>query len=106
MSTPFLNVHWMLDKLGKTGSNLQLYNGIALIATFFSSRLIWGSYQTWLLTSDLVSAWRSGPVPQLLFGTYLLSNATLTCLNFYWFSKMISALRKRFEPKDEGQERR
>lgn len=99
LSTPFLNVHWMLDKLGMTGSNLQLYNGIALMSTFFGCRLVWGSYQTWLLTRDMITAWRSGPVPNLLFAVYLLSNTTLTCLNFWWFGKMISAMKKRFEPK-------
>ncbi|KAK5115949.1 hypothetical protein LTR62_000405 [Meristemomyces frigidus] len=101
LSTPFLNVHWLLDKLGKTGSNLQLVNGIALISTFFSARLVWGSYQTWLLSRDMYEAWQSGPVPQLLFATYLLSNTTLTCLNFYWFGKMLQALRRRFDPKDD-----
>ena len=98
LSTPFLNIHWMLDKLGMTGSTVQLYNGIALITTFFGSRLVWGFYQTWLLSRDMYSAWQTGPVPQLLFSTYLLANTTLTCLNFYWFGKMVDALRKRFQP--------
>lgn len=93
----------MLDKVGMTGSNWQLYNGIALMSTFFGCRLLWGSYQTWLLTQDMLSAWKSGPVPNLLFGTYLLSNTTLTCLNFYWFGKMVQAMRKRFEPKEDQQ---
>ncbi|KAK4554962.1 hypothetical protein LTR86_008110 [Recurvomyces mirabilis] len=104
LSTPFLNIHWLLDKLHLTGSNLQLYNGIALISTFFSARLVWGSYQTWLLSSDMLEAWQTEPeiVPTWLFLTYLVSNTTLTCLNFYWFGKMIQALRKRFEPPKDG----
>lgn len=101
LSTPFLNIHWMLDKFGMTGSNLQLYNGLALMASFFGCRLVWGSYQTWLMTTDMLSAWRAGPVPRILFPTYLFANTTLTCLNFYWFSKMVQALRKRFQPKDK-----
>jgi len=106
LSTPFLNIHWMLDKLGMTGSNLQLYNGIVLVSTFFGSRLVWGSYQTWLLSQDMLEAWQSGPVPRLLFATYLLSNTTLTVLNFYWFEKMIQALRKRFTSEDKKPEQR
>jgi hypothetical protein len=31
-----------LDKTGKTGSRLQLVNGIALLSTFFCVRLVWG----------------------------------------------------------------
>jgi TLC domain len=41
LSTPFLNIHWFLDKLNVTGSRLQLYNGIALVVTFFACRVVW-----------------------------------------------------------------
>ncbi|OQO14641.1 hypothetical protein B0A48_00022 [Cryoendolithus antarcticus] len=99
LSTPFLNLHWMLNKLSPTPeeepSDLQVYNGVALVGTFFGCRLVWGTYQTWLLTQDMLSAWRAGPVPELLFGTYLLANTALTGLNFFWFSKMVGTLRKR-----------
>ena len=37
-------------------------------------------------------------VPSWILFSYLLSNLTLNYLNFYWFYKMIQALRKRFEP--------
>ena len=43
-STPFLNVHWCLDKLGKTGSTLQYINGIILLSTFFGVRICYGWY--------------------------------------------------------------
>ena len=46
LSTPFLNVHWFCDKLDMTGSKLQWYNGVTLLATFFGSRLVWGTYQS------------------------------------------------------------
>ena len=103
LSTPFLNVHWMLDKLGMTGSDAQLYNGMALMSTFFGCRLVWGSYQTWLLSHDMLAAWQAGPVPEVLFGTYLLANATLTGLNFFWFSKMVKTIRKRFSGASESE---
>ena len=86
-----------------TGSTTQLVNGLVLVGSFFGCRLVWGSYQTWLLGKDIYEAWQLGPVPKLLFGTYLLANTTLTCLNFYWFGKMLEALRKRFESKDQKQ---
>jgi len=37
-------------------------------------------------------------VPIWLAGCYLLSNLVLNGLNWYWFSKMIETLRKRFDP--------
>lgn len=56
LSTPFLNVHWFCDKLGLTGSKLQLYNGIALLFTFFACRVVWGSYQSFMIYSDIYKA--------------------------------------------------
>lgn len=56
LSTPFLNIHWFCDKLNLTGSKLQLYNGIALLVTFFSCRLVWGTYQSILIYSDIYKA--------------------------------------------------
>ncbi|KAF2463180.1 DUF887-domain-containing protein [Lindgomyces ingoldianus] len=56
LSTPFLNIHWFCDKLGATGSRLQLYNGIALLVSFFMCRLVWGTYQSVLIYSDIWTA--------------------------------------------------
>jgi hypothetical protein len=53
LSTPFLNIHWFCDKLNMTGGTLQWYNGIMLLATFFCSRLCWGTYQSWLVFQDI-----------------------------------------------------
>ncbi|KAF2740021.1 DUF887-domain-containing protein [Polyplosphaeria fusca] len=56
LSTPFLNIHWFCDKLNMTGSKLQLYNGIALLASFFLCRVVWGTYQSVLIYSDIYTA--------------------------------------------------
>jgi hypothetical protein len=56
LSTPFLNIHWFCDKLNLTGSKLQLYNGIALLVSFFSCRIVWGTYQSVLIYSDIYKA--------------------------------------------------
>ncbi|KAK7737427.1 hypothetical protein SLS53_006500 [Cytospora paraplurivora] len=130
LSTPFLNIHWFCDKLGKTGSKLQLYNGIVLLITFFSARLIWGVGQSALVWYDMYRALFSapntefmsftpadeklagsedimlyakeaGPLPVWLVAIYLTSNIILSILNFVWFGKMIKAVRKRFEPSKE-----
>lgn len=53
LSSPFLNIHWFCDKLGLTGSRLQLYNGILLIGTFFACRLVWGTYSSVRVFSDI-----------------------------------------------------
>ncbi|KAK5056072.1 hypothetical protein LTR84_012623 [Exophiala bonariae] len=126
LSTPFLNIHWALDKAGQTGSTLQLINGICLVLSFFGCRLLWGNYQTMNLSLDAWSAWKasndaqclglessSGPkgsalplckkdFPVNLLLVYLVGNTVLSALNVYWFSLMLKALRKRFSPASTG----
>lgn len=108
LSTPFLNIHWFMDKLGMTGSTAQLVNGIALITTFGTSRLAWGTYQSVRMYQDIWTAFETPgglPVPPWLAVAYVVSNTTLSVLNFYWFGKMITSLRKRFEkPSSEDEE--
>jgi hypothetical protein len=115
-----------------TGSTIQFVNGIVLLFTFFSCRLVWGTYQSIRVFSDVYHAFRAGTVPQpdpevgklsddtlvnnaafkndilqyaagntiplWLISAYLASNLILNGLNWFWFSKMIETLRKRFDP--------
>ncbi|KAK6343189.1 hypothetical protein TWF730_010789 [Orbilia blumenaviensis] len=106
LSSPFLNFHWFMDKLEMTGSSLQLANGICLLVVFFSCRLVYGTYSSFRVGSDIYFAWQSPPheivdqgrvVPAWLALSYVTSNLILHFLNFYWFGKMIDALRRRFD---------
>jgi hypothetical protein len=56
ISTPFLNLHWFFDKFNMTGSRAQLYNGTALLTTFFCSRVLWGNYQSIRIYLDMWTA--------------------------------------------------
>jgi hypothetical protein len=62
LSSPFLNIHWFFDKLHMTGSKAQWYNGILLLASFFSCRLVWGTYQSVRVYQDVWRALQSGPM--------------------------------------------
>jgi TLC domain len=108
-----------MDKMEMTGSRAQLYNGILLLATFGICRLVFGTWQSYLVMKDLLSAVNASPTfenedlttmiyadahttaPWWAAAAYLLSNMTLNGLNFYWFFAMIRAVRKRFEPAKE-----
>ncbi|KAB8303690.1 hypothetical protein EYC80_005077 [Monilinia laxa] len=147
LSSPFLNFHWFFDKLDMTGSKPQLYNGIALLFTFFCCRLVWGTYQSLRVYQDVWRSMHNQPsssasinidalangtasaldaaaghsatpihndimrfandefIPLWLGFTYLGSNLVLNTLNFYWFGKMIEAVRKRFQPTKEGRQK-
>lgn len=102
-----------------TGSRPQLYNGILLLFSFFSCRLVYGTYQSYRVFCDIWSAvdlhpspekrlspvmafaTDSSTVPFWLASAYLASNMVLNGLNFYWFVMMIKAVRKRFVPAKE-----
>ena len=65
LSTPFLNVHWFCDKLNMTGGKLQWYNGVILLATFFGSRLVWGTYQSISVFQDIWQVLQLSKVPSM-----------------------------------------
>lgn len=44
-----------------------------------------------------------GDLPMWLVSVYLVGNTALSLLNFFWFSQMVKAVRKRFVPKSEEQ---
>lgn len=96
-----------MNKLDLTGSTAQLVNGIALIATFAATRLLWGTYQSVRMYQDIWTALQTPgglPVPPWLAAVYMVSNTTLSVLNFYWFGRMVKTVRRRFEgpPRNKG----
>ncbi|KAG0358180.1 DUF887-domain-containing protein [Gamsiella multidivaricata] len=96
LSTPFLNIHWFMDKLSMTGSIYQLINGIILLAVFFSARIVFGlymSYHAYVSVMDVLHQ-----VPWHLIIIYSAANVVLNSLNLFWFYKMIESLMKRFKP--------
>ncbi|KAJ8523149.1 hypothetical protein ONZ45_g356 [Pleurotus djamor] len=93
-STIFLNIHWFLDKTGRTGTKLQLVNGVLLISSFFFIRLVWGGYISYSFLVDLYRV--RNEVPPFYVFVYGVGNIVLQSLNWLWFTKMIAALRKRF----------
>ncbi|KAJ1966153.1 hypothetical protein IWQ62_002496 [Dispira parvispora] len=96
MSTPFLNIHWFMDKLGLTGSVYQMVNGVLLLVAFFLSRLVFGIYWAGYFYLDVYHNWHR--IPTYLALMYVIGNISLNLLNMYWFTKMITAVQSRFTP--------
>ncbi|GES96699.1 DUF887-domain-containing protein [Rhizophagus clarus] len=99
ISTPFLNAHWFMDKLGLTGSLPQLINGICLLTSFFCARIIFGFYMSYHTFQSVLQV--IDQVPVFLCVIYGIANIILNCLNVFWFIKMIEALLKRFDKTGE-----
>ncbi|KAI5845770.1 TLC domain-containing protein [Morchella snyderi] len=118
LSSPFLNIHWFCDKVGLTGSKVQLYNGFLLIGTFFGCRICYGTWSGFLVMKDVWSTHFDPPsvltaaakgadeviphvfeglgVPFWLAVVYLTSNSILNLLNYFWFTRMIQTVASRF----------
>ncbi|KIM48787.1 hypothetical protein M413DRAFT_86010 [Hebeloma cylindrosporum] len=93
-STFFLNNHWFLDKTGRTGSLIQLVNGFFLLGSFFFVRMVYGGWISVQFLLTLKTVYHEIPVAYTI--VYGLGNLVLQGLNWFWFFKMIAALRKRF----------
>lgn len=112
-----------MDKLSLTGSRAQWINGVTLMTTFFTSRLVWGSYYCFWLFWDVWNAVRgvslSGgrgeaggeakeeeqlPIPPWLALLYVTSMLALSVLNVYWFERMVETVMSRFEGNGSGKE--
>ncbi|KAF8077735.1 TLC domain-containing protein [Lyophyllum atratum] len=102
-STFFLNIHWFLDKTNGTGSTVQFINGFFLLSAFFGVRLIYGGKVSYDFVHTLLQVRHEVPFAYVF--VYGVGNVILTSLNWFWFYKMISALRRRFGD-DELKERR
>lgn len=98
ISTLFLNVHWFCDKTGLAGSQLQWVNGLFLLFSFFSVRIVFGLYQSFLFVQACLENWSRLPLGPVYF--YFLANIATNGLNLFWFSKMISSVMSRFKQED------
>ncbi|KAG8898234.1 hypothetical protein FRB99_007581 [Tulasnella sp. 403] len=83
-----------IDKAGKTGTRVQLLNGIALLVTFFSARIVYGNITAYDLFMTMWAV--RDQVPPVLVYSYLVGSLALCSLNLFWFTKMVAALQKRF----------
>lgn len=96
MSTPFVNHHWFASHVpGMIPESLQKFNGLCLLGAFFIFRIVLGSYFGFKLFTEAFSNPPEG-VPRWSLYAVLTTYATLTSLNFFWFSKMIKLAAKAF----------
>lgn len=95
-STPFVQLRWVLYKMGLTETLLYKVNGILMYVAFMLARIVFGTVFTVMLVRDVyfeVASPRSGThVPSLVWISFAAAALTITCLNYYWFSLMTRTL--------------
>ncbi|AOA62842.1 hypothetical protein PP7435_CHR2-0167 [Komagataella phaffii CBS 7435] len=105
LSTPFVNINWFIARLpdGYVSTKFTVINGLLLMVTFFSVRIVWGLYavvQTfadyWPIR-DQVPGWLALPIFAL--------NLLLDVLNMYWFYKMVLIAKKKFKKSKSNDEK-
>ncbi|KAF2500251.1 DUF887-domain-containing protein [Lophium mytilinum] len=122
LSTPFANIHWFLNKLGQAGSRVQVINGMLLITTFFTCRLVWGSYLTFVFFRDVWTALHAEQshqttyvldakvqsldlehrAPWWLACLFMVTNSVVMGLSTFWFVKMVDTVRRHSSGEREG----
>lgn len=94
-STPFVNINWFASKLpaGVISDKVVTINGVCLLISFFSVRILWGFYAVSLVATDIFRTWGSC---NLFFPIMILVlNVLLDCLNLFWFYKMLMIAKKK-----------
>ncbi|WFD29658.1 hypothetical protein MSPP1_000668 [Malassezia sp. CBS 17886] len=105
LSTPFLDIHWLLDRLDKKGTRIQFVNAVALLVTYVGVRLVYGVYFTvrFIPTLWLPDGAHSRVIPLGFKLFYTFGLIAMDSLNYYWFIRMLRNVRRRF-PGDQPKE--
>lgn len=95
LSTPFLHLHWVLQKVGKTDSTFYAINALAGMFAFFCSRIVWGNALTvilWWESHKALQTPQGATLPLAMIWFYRSATAIMTVMNAWWFSKMVRML--------------
>ncbi|CAI5757575.1 unnamed protein product [Candida verbasci] len=95
LSTPFVNLNWFASHLptGTFSDKFIIINGLLLMITFFSVRIVWGFYAVYQLYKDI--QFTLNMINNFIPYSILILNLGLDCLNVFWFYKMVMIAKKK-----------
>jgi hypothetical protein len=88
LSTPLLNISWLINYLNFESSLPLTITGAVLVISFFFCRVLWGPWMLW----HMYTYWTSEP--RFIFQINVFIMIFFILLNFYWFYLLISLLFK------------
>lgn len=98
LSTPFVNMRWMLSVLGYKDTNTYFYNGLALTFTWFATRILWYTFLGVKVLMIRDQVFSRGAVQGSIF---LFSYFTGFFLQYFWFAKIVrGSIRVLYPPKE------
>lgn len=87
VSTIFVDLHWILEKLGFIQTPLQLVNDLLALVGYLVVRFGFGFYNSFLVLKDLWIGGRAQFSVRFICGAILL-NVITHSLNIFWFYKL------------------
>eukprot|EP00158_Paraphelidium_tribonemae_P001336 Partr_v1_DN24271_c1_g1_i2_m36587 putative Family with sequence similarity 57, member len=93
LSTPFLNIMYLLDKSGLGNSIYQIVNGMLMVSVFFGMRIVAGFIMSYQLLWDIYANYHKVGAPRSIL--FILIDIFLCSLNLFWLYKMIMSVSKR-----------
>ncbi|KAJ2798673.1 hypothetical protein H4R20_004734 [Coemansia guatemalensis] len=92
VSTLFLNIHLDFEDLGLKDYILYYINGMALVSSFFFSRIVYGTILSIKVWKELASS----AIPISTFASSIIrtANITLIGLSYYWFGIIIMTAKR------------
>ncbi|XP_078618781.1 TLC domain-containing protein 4-like [Branchiostoma floridae x Branchiostoma japonicum] len=88
LSSPFVNLRMILYSLGQERSRLYLLNGILMLVTFLTCRVI--TIPLWFQLAEPMATGELYEIGPLLFFTIVVLTPIIYGMNIYWFGKMCS----------------
>ncbi|KAI9321155.1 TRAM/LAG1/CLN8 homology domain-containing protein [Zopfochytrium polystomum] len=86
LSTPFLNAHWLLSKMGRLDAKTKTLLQGLIYAIFFLVRVLFGPYQSFYFFVNVRDQW--DVVPKFAVAVFSVACVALNSLNMLWFYKM------------------
>ncbi|KAK8847411.1 hypothetical protein IAR55_005269 [Kwoniella newhampshirensis] len=105
LSTPFLNIHWFMDKAGLNNRypTFFLINALAFMLVFFLARIVYGGANSLLFFHTMWT--ERDHIPLHLQVIYCGGNLALNALNWLWFSKMLKKMIARLSGDENAQDK-
>ena len=101
LSTPFLNVRWLLATIGAKNSLVYYYNGLIFTAIFFLCRVAIIPYHYYILYVMTQTDTYKMAVGNVIHVVWLTVCVIIDTLDVVWFYKLIRGLRKYLCRNDE-----
>jgi len=93
-----MNTHWFIvniDGLLNYAAGFLWWNDIIGGIGFFCSRIVYGTYLSYVFWQEAFQAFRESTLPPFLeysMGFLLLINIALNALNYFWFFAILNAV--------------